>query len=101
MNETVGCNGATGAEKRSFPMTTKHIAMAAAALLATTLGVSIARAQSDQASSPKAPMNQGVDHRGMMDMSKMNRMMDNCNRMMESEQQHSPSGPQTTTPDKG
>jgi hypothetical protein len=38
----------------------------------------------------------------MMDMSKMNRMMDNCNRMMESTQQHPRSEPGTTTPpDKG
>jgi hypothetical protein len=44
-------------------------------------------------------MHQRMDHRGMMDMSKMNRIMDNCNRMMEG-MQRSPDH-ETTTPDKG
>ncbi len=89
-------------------MTTKRISMAAAALLATTLGAGIALAQSN-APPPRAPIKQGgADQPGMMDMSKMDgmmakmdRMMDNCNRMMESKQQHSPSEPRTTAPDKG
>jgi hypothetical protein len=98
MNETGKCNGA---EKRSFSMMTKSISIIAAALLATSVGVSVARAQGDQAPTQKAPMAQGTDHREMMDMSKMNRMMDNCNRMMEGMQQHPRSGPHMTTPDKG
>jgi hypothetical protein len=84
-------------------MTTKSISIAAAALLATTLGVGAALAQSNPAPSSHAPMMQGgADKPTMMDMSKMNRMMDNCNRMMESMQQHPRSEPGTTTPpDKG
>jgi hypothetical protein len=82
-------------------MMTKQVSLTAVALLATSLGVGAAFAQSDQRPAPKAPMHQGMDYRGMMDMSKMNRMMDNCNRMMESKQQRSPSEPRTTTPDKG
>ena len=47
-------------------------------------------------------MQGGADEPSMMDMSKMNWMMDNCNRMMESTQQHPRSEPGTTTPpDKG
>jgi hypothetical protein len=99
VTETIGRNGARGAGKRSFAMMTKQVSLTAVALLATSLGVGAAFAQSDQAPAPNAPMHQGTDHRGMMDMSKMNRMMDNCNRMMEGMQQHSPSTP--TTPDKG
>lgn len=79
-------------------MMTKQVALSAVVLLAT-LGVGAAFAQSDQAPAPKAPMHQGMDHSGMMDMSKMNRMMDNCNRMMEDMQQHAPSTP--AKPDKG
>jgi hypothetical protein len=82
--------------KRSFAMMIKSIA--AAALLATSLGMGAAFAQSDPAPAPKAPMHQGMDHRGMMDMSKMNRMIDNCNRMMEG-MQHSPDHG-TTTPER-
>jgi hypothetical protein len=108
MNETAGCNGAISAEKRSFPMTTKRISMATAALLATTLGAGVAFAQSTQVPSSQAPMKQGgADQPGMMDMSKMDammakmdRMMDNCNRMMESKQ-HPSSEPKTTAPNKG
>jgi hypothetical protein len=97
---TAGRKGAMGRRQRSFPMM-KRISMAAA-LLATTLGVGVALAQSNQAPSSEAPMMQrGADKSGMMDMSKMNRMMDNCNRMMEGMQQHPPSEPGTTTPDKG
>ena len=87
-------------------MTTKRISMAAAALLATTLGAGAALAQSNTPSS-QAPMKQGGgDQPGMMDMSKMDammakmdRMMDNCNRMMESKQQHPQ--PRATVPNKG
>jgi hypothetical protein len=81
-------------------MTTKSISITAAALLATALGVGAALAQSNpSAPSSHAPMMQGdADKPGMMDMSKMNRMMDNCNRMMESMQQHPRSEPGTTTP---
>ena len=84
-------------------MTTKSISITAAALLATTLGVGAALAQSNPAPSSHAPMMQGgADKPSMMDMSKMNRMMDNCNQMMESMQQHPRSEPGTTTlPDKG
>ena len=81
-------------------MTTKSISITAAALLATALGIGAALAQSNpSAPSSNAPMMQGdADKPGMMDMSKMNRMMDNCNRMMESMQQHPRSEPGTTTP---
>jgi hypothetical protein len=84
-------------------MTTKSISITAAALLATALGVGAAFAQSNPAPSYHAPMMQGgADKPSMMDMSKMNRMMDNCNRMMESMQQHPRSEPGTTAPpDKG
>jgi hypothetical protein len=84
-------------------MMTKSISITAAALLATALGVGAALAQSNPAPSSHAPMMQGgADKPTMMDMSKMNRMMDNCNRMMESMQQHPRSEPGTTTPpDKG
>jgi hypothetical protein len=77
-------------------MTTKSISIAAAALLATVLGVGAALAQSNPAPSSHAPMMQGgADKSSMMDMSKMNRMM-------ESMQQHPRSEPGTTTsPDKG
>jgi Spy/CpxP family protein refolding chaperone len=101
LTEMTGCNGARSAGKRRFAMMTKQVSLSAVALLATSLGVGAAFAQSDQTPASKAPMHQGMDHRGMMDMSKMNRMMDNCNRMMESKQQRSPSEPRTTTPDKG
>jgi hypothetical protein len=89
---------------RSFPMTTKSISMATAALLATALGVGAALAQSNPEPASHAPMMQGGADKPsmMMDMSKMNRMVDNCNRMMESMQQHPRSEPGTTTPpDKG
>ena len=83
-------------------MTTKRISMLATALLATTLGVGAALAQDNQTPSRQMPMNQGdADHHGMMDMSRMNRMMDSCNQMMESMQQHPRSEPGTTAPDKG
>jgi Spy/CpxP family protein refolding chaperone len=92
-----------GAKIRSFPMTTKSISITAAALLATILGVGAALAQSNPAPASHAPMMQGgADKPSMMDMSKMNRMMDNCNQMMESMQQHPRSEPGTTAlPDKG
>jgi hypothetical protein len=80
-------------------MMTKQVSLTAVALLATSLGVGAAFAQSDQAPAPMAPMHQGMDHRGMMDMPKMNPMMDNCRRMMEG-MQHSPDHG-TTMPDKG
>ena len=105
MNGTAGCKGAIGAKIkiRSFPMTTKSISITAAALLATALGVGAALAQSNPAPASHAPMMQGgADKPSMMDMSKMNRMMDNCNQTMESMQQHPRSEPGTTTPpDKG
>ena len=91
-------------------MTTTRISTAAAAvLLATSLGATIAFAQNNSTPAPQeAPMPQqgmmmgpaGKDHGAMMDMAQMNRMMENCNRMMES-RQHPPSGPQTARPDKG
>lgn len=71
--------------------------IAAAALVVASFAIGAAFAQSGQ--SPNAPMHQGMDHRGMMDMSKMKSMMDNCNRMMEG-MQRSPDH-ETTTPDKG
>lgn len=81
-------------------MMTKQVLLAAIAVLATGLGMGAAFAQKDQAPlPPKTPMHPDMDHRGMMDISQMNRMMDNCNRMMESMQWHAPSAP--TPPDKG
>ena len=87
-------------------MTTKRIPMAAAAaLLAVTLGATVAFAQSHQAPAPQqAPMpgkdmmmGQGaMDHGNMMDMAQMKTTMGNCNRTMES-MQHSPSGAQGTS----
>jgi Spy/CpxP family protein refolding chaperone len=47
---------------RSFPMTTKSISIAAAALLATALGMGAALAQSNPAPSSHAPMMQGGAH---------------------------------------
>jgi hypothetical protein len=85
-------------ENRSLTIMTKSLA--AAALLVASFGIGAAFAQSGQAPAPNAPMHQGMDHRGMMDMSKMKSMMDNCNRMMEGMQQHSPAGA-AATPDKG
>ena len=73
-------------------MKTTRISIAAAvALLATTLGATVVLAQSDQPAPSPRPrhgmMGQGdMDHRDMMDMSQMNRMLENCNRMMESKQ---------------
>jgi hypothetical protein len=72
---------------------TRFSAAVAAALLATTFGgTGMVFAQSNP--SEPAPNNGTMDHgmmaRGqMMDMSQMNRMMENCNRMMEGAQ-HSP-----------
>jgi len=42
----------------------------------------------------------GMDHGGMMDMAQMNRMMENCNWMMESKQ-HSPSDHPSVKPNNG
>lgn len=90
-------------------MTMKRISMAATTLLATTLGATLALAQTNTAPAPQqAPpphrdmmMGQtGKDHGGMMDMTQMNRMMDNCNRMMESKQRPS-ANPQNPKPDNG
>jgi hypothetical protein len=85
--------------------TTRISIAAAAALLATTLGTTMVFAQSDQPAPPPRP-SQGMtgkgdmDHGGMMDMSQMNRMMANCNRMMES-MKGSPSHQQNARPDNG
>jgi hypothetical protein len=85
--------------------TTRISTAAAVALLATTLGTTMVFAQSDQpASSPRPGQGmmgkRDMDHGGMMDMSQMNRMMENCNRMMESKQR-SPSRQQNAKPDNG
>jgi len=89
-------------------MMMKRIPMTAtAALLATSLGAAVALAQNNATPTPEqAPMpNQGMmmgqagkDHGAMMDMAQMNKMMENCNRMMESKQ-HPPSSPQSAKPD--
>jgi hypothetical protein len=85
---------------------TRFTATMAAALLASTLGTtSMVFAQSNPPSpSEPAPDNGMMDHgkmgRGqMMDMSQMNRMMENCNRMMEGAQ-HS-SSDHNAKPDNG
>lgn len=91
-------------------MMMKRIPMtAAAALLVTSLGATIAFAQNNAAPPPQqAPMPKegmmmgpaGKDHGAMMDMAQMNRMMENCSRMMESKQ-HPPTGPQGAKPHNG
>lgn len=83
-------------------MTNKHRSLAAlAVLMATALGGTVAFAQGGQTQAPQTPapqqapmtgqgMMQGggmMGHGGMtgqMDMAQMNKMMENCNRMMES-----------------
>jgi hypothetical protein len=89
------CRPATSDPNMMHDMMSGGISMAVAMLLATTLGVGVALAQSDRAPSSQAPMTQrGADKSGMMDMSRMNRMMEGM-------QQHQPSDPGTTTPYKG
>jgi periplasmic protein CpxP/Spy len=95
-------------------MTTKLTSTAtAAAFLATALVGTVAFAQgggqapAQQApATPQRPMSgqgmmapNGMDHGSMMDRAQMNRMMENCNRMMESKQD-SRSG-QGAKPDNG
>lgn len=89
---------------------TKHRSLATlAALLATTLGGSVAFAQAGQAQAPQTPapqqapmagqgmmqgegmMGQG-GMKGQMDMAQMNKMMENCNKMMEKAMQAPPAG---------
>lgn len=93
-------------------MTMKRIPVtASAALLATILGATATLAQGNQGQTPQAPApqqaptgNQGMmGHGGMMgqmDPAQMNRMMEDCNRMMES-MQRSPSAPRGTQPGNG
>jgi hypothetical protein len=85
---------------------TRFSAIMAIALLATTLGATgVVFAQSNPPTPAEpAPDNGMMDHgmvgRGpMMDMAQMNRMMENCNRMMEGAQ-HSPSH-HNAKPDNG
>ena len=95
---------------------TKRISTAAAAgLLATTLGAAAALAQASQAQTPQTPTQQRAPDQGMMgqggmmghggmmgqmDPAQMNRMMENCNRMMEG-MQRSPSTPRDAQPGHG
>lgn len=97
-------------------MTTKRMPMAAAAvLLATALGTGASLAQGNQAQTPQAPAPQQAPGQGMMgrdgmmghggmmgqmDPAQMNRMMENCNRMMEG-MQRSPSAPRDAQPGHG
>jgi protein CpxP len=96
-------------------MTTKRIPLVmAAALVASTLGLSAALAQGNQSPTPSTPAPQHApkSDQGMMGggsmgsgdmmkvMGQMNRMMENCNRMMESNQ-HAPSAPDRTNPKNG
>jgi hypothetical protein len=85
---------------------TRFSAAIAAVLLASTLGATMVFAQSNQPSPSEraapAPddgmMGHGKMERSpMMDMSQMNRMMEDCNRMMEGMRQH----PQNPKPDNG
>ena len=94
-------------------MTTNGVPLAAAAvLLATVLGVGVSVAQGNQAPVTQAPAQQQAPDQGMMgrggmmghggmmgqmDPEQMNRMMENCNRMMEG-MQRSPSAPSDTQP---
>lgn len=83
-------------------MTTKCISMAAAAIIATALGATIAFAQGNPPpAAQQAPAHQGMmmDRGGVMD-TQMNRMMENCNQMMEG-MRSSPSGASKPTPDHG
>jgi Spy/CpxP family protein refolding chaperone len=98
--------------ERNFSMkrmkTIRLSTTAAAALLATTFGATVVLAQSSPPTpSPQAPEpgqgmmgKGGMDHGGMMDMSQRNRMIENCNRMMQSREQ-SPSHQQDAKPDHG
>ena len=88
-------------------MTTKRFPLAAAAvLLATVLGAGVSLAQENQAPAPKAPAPQQAPDQGMMgrggmmgsggmmgqmDPAQMKRMMESCNRNMET-MKHSSSG---------
>ncbi len=89
-------------------MTTNRITLAAAALLGLSLGANAALAQGgqpQQAPQSQAPtpdrgmMGQG-GMMGRMDPAQMTRMMENCNKVMES-MQHSPSAPQGAQPRNG
>lgn len=91
-------------------MMTKHRSLATlAAVLATTLGGTVAFAQGSQTPAPQQPpmtgqgmtgqggmMGQGMAGQGMtgqmMDMTQMNKMMENCNKMMERAMQAPPAG---------
>jgi hypothetical protein len=95
--------------KKGNLMATKHTSTAAAAaFLATALVATVAFAQGNQTPTPQAPTpreapmsGQGMMGKGgMMDMAQMNRMMENCSRMMESKQ-HSPSGQPSVKPNNG
>ena len=90
-------------------MTTKRIPVAATVLLATALGAGTSLAQGNQTQAPQAPAPQHARDQGMMghggmmgqmDQAQMNRMMENCNRMMEG-MQRSPSVPQGAQPGRG
>ncbi|WP_431269242.1 hypothetical protein [Dankookia sp. P2] len=87
----------------------------AAVLLATTLGTAAALAQGSQSQTPQAPAPQNAPDQGMMgqggmmghggmmgqmDPTQMNRMMENCNRMMEG-MQRSPPTPRDAQPGHG
>lgn len=81
-------------------MTNKHRSLTAlTALLATALGGTVAFAQGGQTQAPQTPQQTPMGGQGMMqgggvmgqggmmggmDMSQMHKMMENCNRMMES-----------------
>lgn len=91
-------------------MTTKRIPVAATVLLATALGAGTSLAQRNQAQAPQHAPDQGMmgqggmmGHGGMMGQmgpAQMNRMMENCNRMMEG-MQRSPSAPRGGQPGNG
>jgi hypothetical protein len=89
-------------------MTMKRMCLGVAAtLIATAVGFSVTFAQSNQITTPSAPAmrqapapEQGMMGGGHMVMGQMTRMMENCNRMMES-MQHSPSVPGKTQPHNG
>jgi hypothetical protein len=66
------------------------VAVLAASL---TFGAAVSIGAAQEAANPAAQPNAGMMGSGMMGMGEMHRMMENCNRMMESMMQRMPSTP--------
>lgn len=77
-------------------------ALAASLTLAAAASIGTAQEASKPAAKPETGMMGGGDMMGMMGMmGEMNRMMGNCNRMMESAMQHTPAKPDAAPEKKG